>query len=500
MARALIRQTDGLPLIVAPAKGEKNCFILDENGHLRYFLQENGTWILKTEDLFNDKIQGFEAAIDSKGNMYIFGYNQSGTLYCYFSEGDKFSLAPIYQVNGKKICHLSVCLDKEDNPQILFLSLSEQLEMWQLLYLHEKKGVWSYPEIIDFGYHTLDQKALIFRDAADRIIILQRLAEMGNYCLVFRTIQDLGGKTFYFPHKHTECFSPCFLVAPENTVHISWISSENRTLFLNYVQIAPDKTFKYFFSMELPPGSLTLAPIYLMGDKLILTCKKGEEIFYLLSFNGGRNWKWGKKINLKNHPRLTRFRSFSTSGGLEYVLTSENMQIIFPEENILALSEQQNPTLWQKEWENLELLTLSLLTHAGNLQETNTFLQEKLKQKEKELVRIYSLGAATKEKMKRELENKERELKEIEKSFKKLLAEMQENILREKEAMALENQNLTARIQKLHQKNEELKKENIAFLKKITELEDRVNSLIKENELLKAKKWLPLNFLKMIKG
>lgn len=497
-----IRKTDNIPIITS-TKGEKNYFTLDEQGCLKQFFWEKGNWTLTTEHLFKQKIQGFDAAIDKEGNIYLLGYDDKGALFCNSPLGARTLTAPFYQDSNKKISHISVCLDKEGDLHVLCLSLDEQQEMWWLLYLNEEAKIWQKPAIIDFGYHCLEQNGLILRDFEDRIIILHRLAETENYCLVFRSIQKKDArpeKTFYFPDKHRECFFPAFLVTPENTLHISWISCEDKVLFLNYTQITSGGSFKNFFSMELPPGTLTIAPLYFMEDKIVLTCKKDDELFYLISFNGGLNWKWGRKILLDKQIQLTRFRSVPGSWPQEYVFTTDRLQIFFPDEQLIGPAEQSLNQL-QKEFQNLEFLSLSLLTHAGNLQTANTSLKRKLKQKEKELAKIYSLGLATKEKMEKELKNKNMELQQMEKSFKKVLADMQESIFREKEEIASRNKDLLAQLQELRQKNEELKKENAAFLKKIAELREQVKSLTMENELLKVKKnRLPLNIFNRFKS
>ena len=484
-----IWRTDNIPLLMLTENG-KEYFMLDKQGYLQHFSCNNESWILKTDNIFQQKIQGFDAVVDNQGNAFLIGYNDAGGLYCLSLPTNKAIAAPVNQDGSKTIGHLSACLDEENNLHLLCLYLDNRQKMWWLVYLYqEEKGLWREPAIIDFGHELLEQNGIIIKDLKNNFFILQRLAETGNYCLLLRSLSESdrhSWKSFYFPNRHEECFFPAFLVAPDNTLHFSWISCQDEVLFLSYIQKPPGGDWDSFFRIEIPNRTLTIAPLYGMDSKLVLTFKKDDELLYLLSTNAGKNWKWGEKILLPKEAQLTRFRSAIGSQQREYVFTlGSPPQILYPKYTLDSFIEKVE---LQKEFQVLDLLSLSLLTHAGNLQAANASLKQKLQQREKELARLFSGGVSQVIKMEEKLHAKKMELQQMETTFKKALEELQKKIKSEKEEFAARNKDLLMQVNELYKKNEELKKEKLILLRNVNELKEQVQNLQRENEKLKVKK------------
>jgi hypothetical protein len=484
---------DDIPLLTASDKG-KHYFALDEYGHLQHFFYQNECWNLGTGNIFSHKIQGFDAALDIQGNIYLLGYDDAGSLFFLLPLAGKSSPKPFYQDSSKKICHLSSCLDKENNMHILYLAKNEEHQMWWLFYLRSEKDKWQEPVIIDFGYHYLEQKGLILRDLQDNLFILHRLFEEGKYCLVLRGLAREANrpeKTFYLQERERECFFPAFLVSPDNTLHISWLSCEDEVMFLNYTHRNLAGKWENFTSFEVPHDTLTIAPLYLVEDRLVLSWKKGEKLFYLFSLNGGKSWKRGRG-KAKTGIELTRFRSVNnlftqTKWWGDFIFASgiPPQEILYPEEFLKSRAGEGD---LPEEFQILDLLSSNLLTYAGNLQTANAFLKQKLGQQEQELLKMYSWGLSRAEAMEEKLNAKKMELEKVETFFQNTLKELQERISREKEEMAERNKELIHQLKTSSQKNEELKKENLLLLKNISQLKKEVVALIKENEELRAKK------------
>lgn len=495
MEKNRLWRTDNIPLLMLNA-GEKNYFVLDKQGSLQHFFYENELWALKTDNIFGRRVQGFDAVLDKHGNIHLLGYDHTGSLFYLSPLTGPSSPEPLYRNSGKKISHLSACLDEDNNLHILYLAVSEQHEMWWLFYLRKEKDTCPEPAIIDFGYRYLEQNGLILGDFLGSIFILYRLYEEGNYSLVLRSLQsETGrpGKTFYLPERQKECFFPAFLVTSDNILHISWISCEHEAMFLNYIHRTPAGKWEGFFSIEVPHSTVTIAPLYILGEKLILTWKKDSELFYLFSLNRGKSWNRGRSISIKTELELTRFRAATVlfkeqKWWGDYVFASESsppQETLYPEELFNTRTVEGGLS---EEFRVLDLLSSSLLTYAGNLQTSNVNLKQKLGQKEKEIWKMYSWGITMKEAWEEKLNTKKIELQQIEAFLKRTLNELQERINREKEEMTVRNKELTQQVKEFYKKNEELKKENVILLENIGRLKEQVASLIMENEELKTKK------------
>ena len=78
MPQDWLKKLDNFPLLAA----EIHYFQLDAEGHLQYFLynQAEKRWEMLCADLFQQKLHGFDAAVDSQGAVHLLGYEHTGGL------------------------------------------------------------------------------------------------------------------------------------------------------------------------------------------------------------------------------------------------------------------------------------------------------------------------------------------------------------------------------------------------------------------------------------
>ena len=357
---------DRLSLLAA----EKHYFQLDAAGRLQYYLYtETGKHREKLSgDLFRQKVDGFDAAVDPLGVIHLLGYGATtGLFYLTLPPAGQDPPLLLYRDPHKTIDHVSACRDQKNNLHLLFLARSERYKMWWLFYLGGKQqddGLrrWMEPAVIDFGYGPPEQYGLIGTDLKDRLFVLYRLFGAGRYNLAFRRLEGnpsrldktifpgpdcvgssaeppYPGKTV-FPQEikgereKTECYFPSFLIDADNTLHLAWLGHRKKTMFLYYARCNPAGVWGDYFSLEIAQDSFFWAPLFRYGDNLFLTWKKGDTIFHLYSAakkqekpekqgGKGRNqkgkqkkrgnqgqtsWQWGKKQTVPKGIQLLRLR------------------------------------------------------------------------------------------------------------------------------------------------------------------------------------------------
>ncbi|NLJ55528.1 MAG: hypothetical protein GX334_00605 [Firmicutes bacterium] len=493
---------DQIPLLAA----EKHYFVLDEEGYLQYFLYNQAPehWKMLSANLFRRKLHGFDAATDQQGNVHLLGYEPERGLF-YLPPGPAGPEIPqlIYQDPHKKIGHLSVCLDQNNNLHLLILTYNKQYAMWWLFHLCQEQQKWAGPHLIEFGYGPPQQYGLIGADYQGHIFVLYRLFTAGKYNLAYRLLKEgtpRPGKTTLLQAGQDECFFPTFLVDPDNTIHLSWISRTGENMFLNYACRTPAGKWDNFFNAEVLPDSFLLSFLCRHTDKIFMAWKKEQTFFYFYSLQSGKSWQRGKSQIATKELQLFRWRTPAFLG--------ENLPIRGHHLFANAGKPPQKIPLPQHFWphftaenkeENeipaalhiLDILTAYTLTRAGNLQAANSHLKQKLKQQQKGFFKLYTESLDQTENLKEKLAAKNIKLKDLEKLLQQTMAELQKHI----HAQQKETATLEAQCNKLQKENEKLKKEGLAREAALVRLEERIANLIREKEMLCAEKLKKTSFL-----
>lgn len=502
MPQNKLEKIDNIPLLAA----EKHYFKLDEEGYLQYFLhnQTAGRRKMLSANLFQQKLYGFDAAIDQQENIHLLGYEpEKGLFYLPPCPAGQKTPQLIYQDFHKKIGHLSVCLDRDNNLHTLILVYNEQYAMWWLIHLCRKQQKWAGPRMIDFGYGLPRQYGLIEADSQGRVFVLYSLFTAGKCNLACRFLKEDSHrpeKTAFLQKGQDECFFPSFLKDPDNTLHISWLSQVEESMFLNYVCRTPTGKWEKFFNLDVLPGSFLLTFLFRHTDKLFLAWKKNRTFFYLYSLPGEESWHWGKNQITTNKLQLLRLRTPANPaenspvrGNYFFANAGKTPQKLFlPEDfwpQITAVNKEDNGI--PEELHVLDILTSQALTRAGDLQAANTHLKQKLKQQEKGFFELYTENLSQTESLKEKLDAKNMELKDIEKLLQQTMAELQKRLqLQKKETAALQ-----AQCDRLQKENEKLKKKVIAQETTLNKLKKKVVYLIRENETLRSEKLEKTSFL-----
>jgi len=484
---------DKIPLIISTQE-KKHYFMLDEHGFPDHFIHESESWNLAKKNILGIQTAGFDAAADDKGSVSLICYDHEGNLY-YLPVTEDEENPEVFCLGRKKVCWISSCLDEKNILHVICLAINEKREMWWIFYFCIEEGRWNKHSILDFGYYPAEQYGFILKDFEDHIYIMHRLFEEGKYGLVFRGIEketSQPGRTVYLDEQQRECFIPSFLAAGDNTLHISWMSCKRNVMFLNYISKSSTGKWENYTSTEIPRESRPVAAIYLVENRLLLIWEHDHILFHLYSLNNGKSWKRGRSKAMNMALELSRYRSTSVSrdnpswlGNFVFTTGEPPQEIIQPEE-FLQINEKEQG--FSEEFHILDILSSNLSTRASNLQTSNSYLQQKLSQQEKEMLKIFSWGISKTGTLEEKLAAKDVELQKVEKLFKTTLNDLQTRMTSEKKEMQLLNSELTKKTQELLGENKELHKKNLAQSKNIMQLKEQVISLMKENEELQSKK------------
>jgi hypothetical protein len=496
MEEKRLLNTGAIPLLISGSAG-KHYFELDENGELKYYFDKkgNGGWSCISKNILHQKISGFDSAVDTVGGTHLLGYDREGSiLYLRLSPDTPNKPEILLKEEGKRICHLSFCTDKADRLHALYLASNNEREMWWLFYLRREDGRWLEKAVLDFGYFQHEQYGIIFCNGLNDLFLLHRLYEENGYTLVLRSFEkesNLPGQTFYLGEKNHYCFLPDAQAAPDNSLHVSWISRKNNIMYMNYARRSPRGKWENILCTEISQGSAPFAPLYLVKDVLFLTWQNNNMLFCLVSRDGGGSWKWGTKIKLEDTSRMIRFRKASRSlnepasqGNYTFSPASPPDMYLQPE---MLLEGQPEEGSVAGELEILDLLTSRLLIGYDNLQASNVFLNQKIEHQKKELAELYSINLAKTKTLQEKLASKNIEITKIKNVFQNTIDELKAKISREREEMASANHELQQRIKALQEELEKREKNNLLLTMEITRLKKEINLIKKEYEHLQNK-------------
>ena len=314
-------------------------------------------------------------------------------------------------------------------------------------------------------------------------------------------------------------------------MHLSWPAHQEKTMFLNYACCDPAGKWGNFLSLEIPPDSFLLAPLFRHEHKLFLIWKRKQTLFYLFLSAGKEekpedegklekelkqgmqesqkkrileNWHRGKNQKMTGDVQLIRLRPadgpaenipFRGFRGFSLFTTagSPPQGMLQPEDFAPRVLETVN-TAGNKEKENilpelielhaLDILTSYTLTRASNLQTTNAYLKQKLEERGKEFSRLYAVSLTQKENLAEQLASKKIELEKIEELLQQTLAELQKRLQQQKE----EIMNLQAECRALQKENEGLKKKEFLLAANLAQLKEEITLLTGEKEALKVER------------
>lgn len=502
---------DRFPLLAS----EKHFFLMNTEGRLQHCLynraanQVEGCREMFPADLFGQKLHGFDAVVDSQGAVHLLGYEQGGGLfYLPLSLDDPQSPLLLYRDQHKKIEHLSACRDQKNSLHLFFLARDEKYKVWWLFYLYSEqqngKQKWAEPLVIDFGYGPWEQYGLIGSDSLNRIFFIYRLCIDGEYTLVFR-LQEKGtkrpGKTVFLPKEGGGSCFPSFLLDPDDTLHLSWLSRQEKTTFLNYACRTPAGEWENSFNLEIPLDSFFLAPLFYHRGKLLLTWKNDRVFFHLYlspekkerKEQVNNSWRWGKNQTITEEIQPLRLRpadnpggNFPGRGSCIFAATGYLPQRTPQPHELLPYSFEEDNEVDEalQGLHILDILSSYTLTRAGNLQTKNAYLKQKLEERGKEFSRLYTANLVQRRGMKEELSAKIMELEKIEKLLQKTLAELQKSLQQQKEKITM----LQAECNALQKENKKLKEANFTQTANLSQFQEKIVQLTQENESLQAPK------------
>ncbi|HHT46424.1 MAG TPA: hypothetical protein GX004_03910 [Firmicutes bacterium] len=485
-----------IPLMILGNR-EKHYFELDENAHLNYYLDKegNGCWTSISENILQRKISGFDTAIDKLGNMHLLGYDRGGGIsYLRLPPDTPKKPELLLKEEGKQICHLSFCTDNADRLHVLYLAISSEKKMWWLFYLRQENGRWLEKAVMDFGYFQLEQYGIIFSDCLNSLFLLHRLYDDNGYSLALRSFnneKNLPGQTIFLGERDHYCFFPDALAAPDNSLHISWISRKNNIMFINYARRSPQGKWENHLCTEISQGSAPFAPLYFAKDVLLLTWQNNNMLFCLISRDGGDSWKWGTKVELDDTYQLIRFRSKPrllndpTWRG-NYTFSPACPPETYMQPEVLLKSQPEKDGV-SEELEMLDLLSSRLLTGYDNLQASNAFFKQKIAHQKKELAELYSINLAKTKTLEEKLTSKNIEIKKMKSVFQNTIDELKAKISREREELASANHELQQEIKALQEEIEKRGKTNLLLTRELTRMKEEINLIKKENEHLQKK-------------
>ena len=474
-----------LPVLIQE-KERKTCYILGKDGYLRQFQEADSRWKLLSPDLGKETFQGFEALTDNLGRHLLITFNKEGALFLLQPEADKAAPEPFFfRDTANEIIQLSACLDRQNILHLLHLSANREKEIYSLIYHRYEQGQWGDAVTLDLGSCHMEQNSFILLALDDSLLVIYRLYENGACRPVLRRLgKDRAalGKIIYLPENWGNPLLPSTGITADHTLHLSWITFRDEVALLNYA-CRDDGGWKNLLTMDISASSLPLAPLYSQGNRLLLAWKNHNMLFHLLSNDGGANWKFLKGRPLGQPPRLIRFRTFPHTqhqnekwrGNYLFVYGLPPAYLIEPEQ-LIYHGEEAGP--FEREFENLGRLYSSLSARAGQIENANINLQNKLTKKEEEYSELYSRSNSRINELEGQLMSKNIELQKVEAAFKNTLKELQSLMKEEKKSLQ----------EKQHQQSLELdrlKNEVKALRGKIIRQEQNIGQLKEKNILLK---------------
>ena len=482
-----------LPLL---APSLKESFLKFHNGNLQCFQSSESSWQQVKKNLFEEKLDGFDAAFDKESTLTILGYNSEKLL---ISTPQSASPLTIHRDASKKIICLSIIYDKDNNLHIIYQTQSLERKICWLFYIYRERGKWHDPQMVDISYEPLNFFCFLGVDHDNKVFVFYRLLEEGKHVLVYREKEPDSGKwgdTVYLSTKKEEAFYPTFIVDKKNQLHTSWLSLCKGTYLANYACRKPAGQWINYFRLEIKSYLFSCVPLFLVDDNLFILWTSDRMLFQLQSANQGKNWKWGGRKLLPQPFSLCRYRlpPLSSAGAETW---QSNYALIqgFPPRSIFnpatLLEDNLETGPFPQAFKTLDALSCHILNRAASSQQTSYHFQQQLEQKEKEMSRVHAHITALKGEMQNKLTAKEEELGQVKAYFKKVLKELQNRMKIEQEQkgqLALAYQQLKQQVKKLQSQNKQLMQDRDHKEKVVAQLKQEIASLKEEKKEWEIKK------------
>ncbi|NLC11459.1 MAG: hypothetical protein GX767_04305 [Firmicutes bacterium] len=477
------------PLLASTAK-EDHFFQL-EDGKLYHYIRPSASkeWDLSGQNYFQEVMDGFEVVLDKDNNFHLCGLTPEGSIV-YYKPPD-YNPIPFSLDRTKKINHFSMAFTKDNKIYLLCQAQSPGSKNWLFFCYGEQKKCQDI-KVLDTSFINSDLKGFLGVDHNNSLFVFYNLYQGGNHLLVYRELAPNKGEwdsTTYLSRQGEETFCPTYAVDEKNFLHLSWLSLTPKGHYINYTRRNPYGKWENYFKAQIKRPAIFTVPIFVLNNKLIIPWVHGTMLYHLHSSDNGLSWQWGESKLLKQRPRLCRHRdgnfwncgTNSWQGHYTLIHKTPPQKILQPsslfEDNLAVGPYEQNIN-------TLNLLSSYLVNRAASSMQTNYYLQQQLRQKEKEIKKIQSHFLSFRGELDNRLKSKEEELEQLEAYFKQLLKELQKGIKKEKE----KSEHLSCIIKGLKQENQKLQAKIDLLKKEVEELETELSMLKKEKEEWEAKK------------
>ncbi len=489
-AAGLEVRTEQLPAVTDGKEG-RSCFQLDAGGRLQHFTHGGSGWEMRHKCLFDQKIDGFDAAVDSGGTVHLLGYSGGGTLY-YRSFPDN-NLPTRFHHDGRTITGLSCCAaadaGAEKKLHILYLCRKSSRQRWSLFHgCLGGKDTWEEQAVPECCCLTGTERAYILADSSGSITALcMHLRKKGNRLTARRLEKSTpqAAEAVILEDSPGELFPPSFLAAPDNSVHLSWQSSSGGSRYLNYARRTAAGKWEKRLKLELQLHSLAVAQLHLLRGHLLISWVDGGSLRYLFSQDGGKSWQQGKSGAVEQQPGLARYRSALLPDPAGEHLRGNYIicRGVLPTAASPGGSPAQYGNIAQggtgddtfMELNALDTISSYLFYRAEALQASRDDLHKKLAQKEEEAARQYSQALSRAGELEKKLGEKSMQLKEAQSLFQETIGKLQKRLQEERNSFYEE-------IKKIRACNKRLKNENFSLAQKMTALARKLEALEKEKE------------------
>ena len=457
-------------------------------------IKGNGGWSCISKNILHQKISGFDSAVDTVGGTHLLGYDREGSiLYLRLSPDTPNKPRDPLKEEGS---------GSATSPSARIKQTACMLFTWQVIMKGRCGGFFISAGRMAGGWKRRFWTSVIFNTSSTALSFATALTisfsftgctkkmDTRWYCAVLKKNQISRANIFLGESDHY-CFFPDALAAPDNSLHISWISRKNNIMFINYARRSPQGKWENHLCTEISQGSAPFAPLYFAKDVLLLTWQNNNMLFCLISRDGGDSWKWGTKVELDDTYQLIRFRSKPrllndpTWRG-NYTFSPACPPETYMQPEVLLKSQPEKDGV-SEELEMLDLLSSRLLIGYDNLQASNVFLNQKIEHQKKELAELYSINLAKTKTLQEKLASKNIEITKIKNVFQNTIDELKAKISREREEMASANHELQQRIKALQEELEKREKNNLLLTMEITRLKKEINLIKKEYEHLQNK-------------
>lgn len=499
-----------LPLLVETG-ANKHHFFFDEQGTMHHQVYVRGKWRRVAESLFQEKLEGFDAALDEKDTLYLVGFYNNKLIIITASAGEALCTTPFitFREDSTKVINaLTCCCDNGGRLHIICSTVApdnnKEQNFFHLLIDKNEIANYSYLEFKEkpedilciFRFHPFSPPLLVYSQyvQGEKNLALNRILWKTKNEWSAEKIMNLPGSG-----------EPGFLSVMGyhlNKLHLSWISRQSNITFLNYACMNSLGKLSHWFNIEVNPGTLQAPALYFKKEQLYLEWSDKNGLYKLISIDEGKNWMWGVAREPEKKLYSLRLRSNNISSGD----ICGNLTLAFgtpPEIPHRAVTAYSKEKAGSSDYiHTLETMSSFLLQRTLNLKRDAISLQEEIAKKDEEIKRLRYSEQVQKERLEK-LENEhylERKKTEaLLRSAEEKVKNMEQKLNKEKVKLEKKNKQLQEEISLLKHESERKSAEISQKKKELDELIVQCQKLQKENAELKNNSmykiiWWILNF------